>query len=139
MTDVTGWSGEDRRRFDPKLDAALGEVRHLYGAVEELAVAVSKSVPRDEIEAREKEHVERQRQFREQAKLTIIGFAVLFMFIILFSVLAVRGLNHHMDSGHTTLHYDNEVLLCVARLPEATRTDTAVLACRQATQVKGGP
>lgn len=136
MSDPTGWMGEDRRRTDPKLDAAMAEVRHLYGSVEELASAVARSVPRDEIEAREREHKERERQFKEQARIIVIGLGVLFLLLITYSVVTVHNLNGRIDSGHQILHSDHEVLLCVMKLPEGTRTDTAVLACRQA--VKGG-
>jgi type II secretory pathway component PulM len=128
--------GEDRRRTDPKLDAAMAEVRHLYGSVEELASAVARSVPRDEIEAREREHKQRERQFRDQAKLFLIGLGVLFLLLVTYSVLTVRNLNSRIDTGHQILHTDHEILICVAKLSEGTRTDAAVLACRQA--VKGG-
>lgn len=140
MSDLTpGWMGEERRRNDPKLEQALAEVRHLYGSVEELAVAVSRSVPRDEIEAREREHKERERQFRDQARLFLIALAILGLALMAYSVIAVRGLNNGIREGHQVLHIDDEVLICVMKLPEGTRTDAAVLSCRQVAQAKGVP
>lgn len=128
MSDPTaGWTGEDRRRFDPKLEAAMAEVRHLYGSVEELALAVGRSVPRDEIEAREREHKERERQFRDQARLIVAGLAAVFVFLIVFSMIQVGRIEHRLDSGH-------DIILCALKIPEASRTDVAILTCRQATK-----
>jgi hypothetical protein len=129
MSDPTGgaWSGEDRRRSDPKLEQAMSEVRHLYGSVEELALAVSRSVPRDEIEAREREHKERERQFREQARLMVAGFVALFVLLFAFSMWQVGRLEHKLDSGH-------DVILCAMKVPAGSLTDIAILTCKQASK-----
>jgi hypothetical protein len=128
MSDPTaGWTGDERRRSDPKLEMAMAEVRHLYGSVEELALAVSRSVPRDEIEAREREHKERERQFREQARLIAGGLAALFVFLVVFSMIQVGRIENRLDTSH-------DVILCALKVPEAQRTDTAILTCRQATK-----
>lgn len=119
------WDGEDRRRYDPKLEAAMGEVRHLYGAVEELAGAVARSVPRDEIEAREREQKERERQFRDQARLISAGLAVLLVLLVAFSLTQVKKLEDRLDRGH-------DVILCVLKVPQVERTDAVVLTCQQA-------
>jgi hypothetical protein len=139
MTDPT-WAGDERRKTDPrilaaheatdrKIDVALAEIRHVYGVAEELAVAVSKSVPRDEIEAREREQKERERQFKEQARLIVIGQVLLFVVLFAFSMWQVGRLEHRLDSGH-------DVILCFERLPETTRIDpqagaVAIQTCKQ--------
>lgn len=127
---MSDWDGEDRRRADPrveaatqKMDAAMAEVRHLYGSVEELAGAVARSMPRDEIEARAREQKERERQFRDQARLIAAGLALLLVILVAFSMAQVRKLENRLDRGH-------DVILCVLKVPEAQRTDAAVLTCQ---------
>lgn len=127
---MSDWDGEDRRRNDPrveaatqKMDAAMAEVRHLYGSVEELAGAVARSMPRDEIEARAREQKERERQFRDQARLIAAGLALLLVILVAFSMAQVRKLENRLDRGH-------DVILCVLKVPEAQRTDAAVLTCQ---------
>lgn len=122
---MSDWDGEDRRRYDPKLEAAMAEVRHLYGSVEELAGAVSRSMPRDEIEARAREQKERERQFRDQARFMALGLAALFVVLVIFSLSQVNKLENRLDRGH-------DVILCVLKVPQAERTDAVVLTCQQA-------
>lgn len=101
----------------------MAEVRHLYGSVEELAGAVARSMPRDEIEARAREQKERERQFRDQARLIAAGLALLLVLLVVFSLAQVRKLENRLDRGH-------DVILCVLKVPEAQRTDAAVLTCQ---------
>lgn len=126
--------GPERRESDVKLESALKEVRHLYGSVEELAVAVSKSVPRDEIEAREKENTLRVKQFEQQSRLIIFGLAALFAIQFLVTIVAVRHLDHSINDGHTSVLENQRVQQCLDTIPEATRVASpaqVLIQCRQ--------
>lgn len=134
MPPIDPYHGPERRESDVKLESALKEVRHLYGSVEELAGAVAKSVPRDEIEAREKENVVRVKQFEQQSRLIIIGLGVLFAVQFIVTIIAVRHLDSAITNGHTAVLENQRVEQCLDTIPEATRVASpaqVLIQCRQ--------
>lgn len=125
---MTNYDGPERRAADKRIDAldqrldeAIGEVRKVYGVTGELAAAVSRTIPREEVEARE-------RQFRWLLTAMIAATTVAMLLVPLFTRVAVTGRLNRLDDGQ-------RIQQCLATKPEAERTgqyaDTAVLACSQ--------
>lgn len=125
MTDLP-YAGPERRRAqqivdDAKLDLAMEEVRKLYGRTTELAEAVARTVPKQEVEARE-------RQFKI---LLIAVVAATVLCLVLYPVLvrvAIGSRFDRLDDGQRVGH-------CLQTKAEAERTgtfaDSATLVCEQ--------
>lgn len=124
MSDLP-YAGPERRRVvpidDAKLDAALEEVRKLHGKTTELAEAVSRTVPRQEVEARE-------RQFRWLVGIIV---AATFIAMLLVPVMTRVGLAARFEG----IRNGQRTTQCLLTKSEAERTgslaDTAVLTCSQ--------
>jgi hypothetical protein len=106
---------------DLRLDSALNEIRRLHGAATDLALAVSHTVPREEVEARE-------RQFRYQ----LVALAVA---VVISAMLIPLVVNTLMDSRFDKLNDGQRIQSCLMTKAEAERTgpaaDTALLSCTQ--------
>jgi hypothetical protein len=123
MGNEVPYTGLERRRLvtssdEVRLDTALEEIRRLHGAATELATVVARTVPREEVEAR-------QRQFRWL--LVALGMAV--VFLVVFSIFMVARILDRFN----VLEDGQRSTRCLITKTEAERTgtnaDTAVLAC----------
>ena len=126
MSDIpTPYDGPERRRQqiidDAKLEAAMEEVRKLHGRTTELANAVSRTVPKEEALARE-------RQFKWILVALAFASLVCLLMIPLFVKSLVDGRFDHLDDGQQITH-------CLATKAEVERTgslaDPALIACEQ--------
>ena len=122
---MSEYTGPERRRVvpvdDTKLDADLEEVRRLHGKTTELAEAVSRTVPREEVEARE-----------HQFKWILIGLAVASLVCMMMIPLLTRA---WIATRFDRLDRGQKTTQCLQAKPEAERTgtlaDTALLTCSQ--------
>lgn len=118
---MSSWQGPpegvDRRRRNPELDAVLERMSSLEGATARLAVVLPDIVP-DQIRVGLAEL--RKLLFQVWAALAVLGVV-----LMVYSVVTVNRLNTKIERGH-------DVLSCFLKVPEASRTDVALLTCKQA-------
>lgn len=111
--------GVERRRGHLQLAAVMEEVSTLERSVIALATSVTKIIP-DQIQV----------GVAEIRKLffQIVGALVFFTCVLLlYSVVAVGHLKASIEKGH-------DVITCFQKVPEGSRTDVALLTCRQASR-----
>lgn len=109
--------GIERRRDHLQLTAVMEEVSTLERSVIALATSVTKIIP-DQIQVGVAEI--RRLFYQITAAITVATLVILS-----YSVVTVGHLNHRVDKGH-------DILACFLKVPEASRTDVALLTCRQA-------
>lgn len=108
--------GIERRRERIDLSALTEDVRQLEEAVRTLAPAVTRILP-NQVQLGVAE-------IRKLLGQIVVIAVMLGMALIVYSQVALAHLNQRVDRGH-------EVILCVLKVPEAQRTDQAVLTCEQ--------
>lgn len=109
--------GVERRRDHLQLAQVMDDVSSLERSVITLAGSVTKIIP-DQVRVGVAE-------IRKLFLQIVAAVAVAVVILLLYSVVAVGRLNSRIDKGH-------DVIACFLKVPEGSRTDVALLTCKQA-------
>lgn len=122
------WGGTERRRTNPQLDAAMVEIRNLYGLTDTMASALQKAAPRQEIEEAAKARAQRQ------MIITGVATGVHFLLMLIAFSWIVGGIE---DRIHTQVESDHGEIACLEVIAEATKVaapQETRITCRSAQQ-----
>jgi hypothetical protein len=106
----------ERRKEHIQLNQVMDDVRMLESSTIALAQAVAKIIP-DQIQIGVS-------QIRLLFKQIVAALLILFFLLVAYSVMTIGRLNAHLDRNR-------DVITCFQKVAEGSRTDAALLLCKQ--------